>query len=185
MESELHPVDPTKRKRPVLVLATLHQFQGPRFSGFVEDASYGVLVEQCIRVREIEFVFEEAGKDHGPSIAEERSQAILGAAHYVNLDCSQDKFRKFGIAGTETEISHWIDDQDKARGKYSCQDVGEHKNREVQWLEEIQKQQFEKALVICGVGHGLSLSFRLQPQFTVELVTYLPHEKLCTRPHAE
>jgi hypothetical protein len=43
--------------RPVLLLATLHEFQGfPGFQGSVEDPSYASGIESCIRSVRIDFV---------------------------------------------------------------------------------------------------------------------------------
>ncbi len=161
--------------RSVLLLATHHKFQGPRFCGFVEDPSYKILIEMCVRVRRIDFVFEEAGK-RGPSIAEECTNSLLGPGHYLNIEPPGNALRKYGIAeDIETETGHWIDDHDKSLGKYVCQNVDAHKSREVRWLQRIDAQPFEKGLVICGVGHSLSFAFRLQTAgFSAELCTYLP-----------
>jgi hypothetical protein len=64
--------------RPVLLLATLHEFQGfPGFQGSVEDPSYASGIESCIRSVRIDFVFEEAA-GLGPSTAEQRANSLLG-----------------------------------------------------------------------------------------------------------
>ncbi len=172
--------------RHVLLLATFHQFQGPRFSGYIQDEPYRILVEKCISVRRIDLVFEEAGKRE-PSTAEESANSVLGPGHYLNMDHTRNALRKFGITeDVETETGHWIDDRDKSLGKYCCEDIGAHNGREMQWLRAIEAQQFEKGLVILGVGHSLSFAFRLHGAgFAVELCQYLPYEKLCKREHSK
>ena len=172
--------------RSVLLLATHHRFQGPHFPDFVEDKSYGILVEKCISVRRIDFVFEEAGK-RGPSSAEEFANSLIGPGHYLNIDHPRNALRKYGIReDIETTTGHWIDERDKSVGKYDCQDIDAHRSREVRWLQGIEAQQFETGLVICGVAHSLSFAFRLQKVgFIVELCSYLPDDKLCARPHVE
>ena len=172
--------------RHVLLFATFHQFQGPKFPGYIQDEPYRILIEKCISVRRIDFVFEEAGK-RGPSIAEECANSLLGPGHYLNMDHTRNALRKFGIAeDVETETGHWIDESDKSIGTYDCQNIDAHERRELRWLRGMEAGQFEKGMVICGVGHSLSFAFRLQGKgFSVELLSYLPYEKLCKRKRAK
>ncbi len=173
--------------RSVLLLATHHQFQGPKFRGYIEDTSYRVLVKTCISVRRIDFMFEEAGT-RGPSVAEECANSVLGIGRYLNMDQQRNDLRKYGIAeDVETTTSHWIDESDKSVGGYDQEHIDAHERRETRWLHGIEAKQFEKGMVICGVGHSLSFAFRLKKAgfSPVELFTYLPYQKLCTKPHAE
>jgi hypothetical protein len=69
---------------------------------------------------------------------------------------------------------------------FTTLDLGENREREKRWLQEINAQEFKKALVICGVGHSLGFAFRLQDTgFSVDFCQHLPYEKLCTKRHAE
>jgi hypothetical protein len=77
--------------RSVLLLATLHEFQGlPGFQGSVEDPSYTSGIESCICSGRIDFVFEEAS-ELGPSTAEQRANSLLGPGHYLGIDSERDK----------------------------------------------------------------------------------------------
>jgi hypothetical protein len=48
-----------------------------------------------------------------------------------------------------------------------------HTKREELWLQRMQQRKFESALVICGLVHLLSFSFRLQnAKFSVQAINY-------------
>jgi hypothetical protein len=158
--------------RSVVLLATLHEFQGlEKYPDSVDDASYAIGIESCIRSGRADFVFEE-GAELGPSTAEQRSNLILGPGHYLDIDSGRDKSNLLGgpkpICGF-TSIS-----------------VGLSKAREDVWFQKVNAQGFKKGLVICGAAHSLSFGFRLQAAgFSIELCQHLPYERLCKREHAE
>lgn len=57
--------------------------------------------------------------------------------------------------------------------------------REEEWLQRIKGREFQRALVIVGIAHSLSLQRRLsEAGFSVKLWAYEPHAKLCGRKHS-
>lgn len=158
--------------RSVVLLATLHEFQGlPKYPQSLEDAEYVRGVESCILSRRVDFIFEEAA-ELGPSLAEERSNEILGLGHYLDIDSGRAKPNPFmgpkPICGF-TSIS-----------------VGMCRTREIQWFQKVNARDFKKALLICGASHSLSFAFRLEDAgFIVEVCHHLPYEKLCKREHVK
>lgn len=168
--------------KTMLVLAVPHQLQGPNFQGYLEDPSYACLVESSLHTG-VNFVFEEvAGR--GPSIAEGLAKSLLGAGRYVDIDPSRNERQKYGIS--EGTGEGYPIDPFNSSDAYYCLSLADQRKREELWLQRIQAQHFEKGLVICGLAHCLSISFRLQSDgFSVETYNYMPYNKLCTRPHAE
>lgn len=172
--------------RSVWLLATLHQFQGPKFRDYLEDKSYRNLIEQIISRKRIDFVFEEAG-GRGPSIAEECANSLLQPGHYMDVDPPQNERREYGIPD-EMLTGGWIDrdNRSKSNDMYGRRTINVHNEREKLWLKRIVASRFERGLVICGVSHSLSFAFRLQTaEFEVDLWDYTPFQKLCVRPHVE
>ena len=162
------------------LLAVPHQLQGPNFRGYIKDSSYSQLVGDFIK-NGIDFVFEEAS-GHGPTIAEECADALLGIGHYSDIDPSRSERLTLGIAETLTGLPV---DACNSNDMYTYHYIEEHRKREELWLHKIQVQPFEKALLICGLAHILSVAFRLlSAGVSVEVNDYLPYDKLCTRPHA-
>ena len=155
--------------RSVVLLATLHEFQGlARHPDSVEDPSYASGVESFIRSGRVDFVFEEAA-ELGPSIAEQRANLILEPGHYLDIDSGREPLGGpkpiCGFTSISVELS---------------------KTREDAWFQRVNAQGFKKGLVICGAAHSLSFGFRLQVAgFSVELCQHLPYEKLCRREHAK
>jgi hypothetical protein len=158
--------------RSVILLATLHEFQGlAKYPDSIEGSDYASGIESCIRSGRVDFVFEEAA-ELGPSIAEQHSNLFLEQGHYLDIDSGRGKSNPLGgskpICGF-TSIS-----------------VGPSKTREDEWFQRVNVQQFKRGLVICGVAHSLSFAFRLQDNgFEVELCQHLPYERLCKREHVE
>ena len=166
--------------RSIQLIATLHEFQGPKFRGYIEDQSYRTMVRNF--VCGADFVFEEAAR-RSPSIAEECADSILGSGHYLDIDPPAAERPQYGIrehTGCGCPI-----DPCGSPDMYESQFVDEHRKREELWLRRIQAQNFEKGLVILGVAHGLSFAFGLQQAgICVELANYLPFNKLCFKKHA-
>jgi hypothetical protein len=172
--------------RSVVLLATLHQFQGPKFRDYVEDKSYRNLIEQIVSTKRIDFMFEEAA-GRRPSIAEECANSLLQPGQYMDVDPAQNERRQYGIPD-EMLTGGWIDrdKRSKSEDMYGRRTVNVHDEREKYWLKRILATRFERGLVICGISHSLSFAFRLQiAEFKVELWDYIPFKKLCVRSHVE
>jgi hypothetical protein len=166
--------------RSVLVLGILHELQGPDFYNYVEDRSYPKLLETAMSG--VDFVFEEAS-GQGPSIAEGAAAAILGAERYLDIDPSADERPQYGIPRV-TASGFPIDPPDSSD---SCCTVDHdaQRLREEEWVRRIKGREFQKALVIVGIAHSLSLQRRLsEAGFSVKLWAYEPHAKLCRRKHS-
>ena len=161
--------------KSVLVLGVPHQLQGPHFENHVDDPSYRVLAESLIR--NVDFVFEEAA-GQGPSIAENLVNSIRGLDHYLDVDPSGDDRPKYGI-GTIAQQNAYIDPKN-SEDMYSRLLIDEQTKREELWQSKINNQEFRKALMICGIGHGLSFAFRLIDAgfIDVECYSYIPFEKI-------
>src|SRR5665213_1521561 len=142
----------------VIVLGTLHQLQGPTFTGYTNDPSYSMLVQNLIDSEKIDFVFEEAS-GRVPSIAGKLAEP-LGSHRYLDIDPPRSERFKYDIA-EDTEHCGPIDVFESPE-TYCELVVDEHRKREELWLERLRKKEFERGLVICGIGHGLSFAFRLQ-----------------------
>jgi hypothetical protein len=156
--------------KSVDVLAVPHQLQGPGFRGYVDDPCYSTLLKE--QLFGVDFVFEEAA-GRGPSIAEELVREGYAKGHYLDIDPPANQRGEYGIASTTIDPGH-------STSWYSCQMIDEHRKREQLWLKRVENEEFRKALVICGVHHGLSFTFRLEAAGfpDVDLYDYLPFNKL-------
>ncbi|SRR5216684_9140726 len=161
--------------KSVVVLAIPHQLQGPGFQGYVDDPSYSDLVERFIR-QGLDFVFEEAA-GRTPSIAKALTESHLGGDCYMDVDPSPTERETLGIAVAGG--GDWIDPGYSA-DFYEWAIVEENRKREELWRQKVEAQHFEKALMICGLGHCLSFAFRLSSAgINVEKsYSYIPHAKL-------
>jgi hypothetical protein len=163
----------------VQLIGIPHQLQGPKFNGYVEDSSYSDWVEGFIR--RVDFVFEEAA-GRRPSVAEQHADSILKPGHYMDIDPPVSERHKYGLA--EESATGGPIDPCHSSDAYESPYVGEQIKREELWQKRIQAQKFDKGLVICGIAHSLSVAFRLQGVgMSVEVYTYIPHGKLCSRQH--
>jgi hypothetical protein len=164
--------------RFVQVLGLGHELQGPKFSGFVDNPSYRLLLSR--KIKEFDMAFEEAS-GRIPSIAGETADSLLGSGHYVDVDPGANDREKFGIP-TETVKSECIDPWD-SKDSFLHLIADAQAKREEHWVRRISEQEFSKALMICGIGHSLSITFRLVAAgFIVkDPWAYLPHYKLCSR----
>jgi hypothetical protein len=149
-------------KSSVVVLAVPHQLQGEHFQNYVDDPRYTELLKTLLFG--VEFLFEEASGQK-PSIAEKLVKAGYAKGHYSAVDRERSKFG----------ISDVTIDPGRSTGWYSCQLQDEHRKREELWLARIQAEKFEKALMICGLSHSLSFTFRLEAAgFDVDVYDYIP-----------
>jgi hypothetical protein len=166
----------------MIVLAVLHELQGPGFLGFVDVPSYRELVKELIHTG-VDFVFEEAA-GRGPSIAEDLTDSILKSGHYLDVDLPADERPQHGMAKKSVE-SVFIDPCGNHPDSCGASIVDEQEKRENFWLQRIQSEQFTKGLVVCGIAHGLSLAFRLRSAgiSVSRVLTYTPYATLCNRVH--
>jgi hypothetical protein len=167
--------------KSVTVLGVLHDLQGPHFPGYVEDPSYPMLLESLMR--EIDCVFEEAS-GLGPSIAEDLAASHLGAGHYLDVDPPRNERAKYGIPEKTTDGCPI--DPCNSPDTFAILFVDAQRLREELWIRRIEQHAFKKAIVIVGIGHSLSIAFRLIVAGIVvdQVLAYTPHQKLCQRKHA-
>jgi hypothetical protein len=159
--------------RLVIVLATHHELQGAeKRAGNVNDPLYAELLEELVEAEGLDFIFEEA-TGLGPTIAEKLSQAKLGAKRYLDVDPPRGEREKLGIP-TDTNKPFMIGTPpDAAFANWELHQV--HAKREELWIQRMMEWDFKKSLMICGLAHALSFTFRLQSaKFTVKTATYVP-----------
>jgi hypothetical protein len=164
--------------KSAIVLGVPHQIQGPGFQSYVEDQSYPIVVKALMH--EVDFVFEEAA-GHGPSIAQQL--AASRQAQYLDIDPPGDQRPLFGIE--RIVGGGWPVDPVHSAAVCECSKVEEQRKREELWLHSILSKPFQKGLVIVGLAHNLSFSFRLMANgVTVEKShQYIPYDTLCTGSH--
>jgi hypothetical protein len=162
--------------RLVVILGTTHELQNaeknPRG---VDDPQFKELLDELIAEDEIDFVFEEA-TGLGPTTAEKLS-STLGPDRYLDVDPSRGERKKFGIPeNTNAPFMLGSPVTSPPTAVFADRIFHEvHAMREKHWLQQIAKQDFKKALMICGMNHTLSFAFRLQSaNFDVKTVTYAP-----------
>lgn len=162
--------------KSVFVLGTNHRVQGsPGYPRSVPDPDYADTLRRIISEESIDFVFEEAS-GCGRTAAERLCETL--GVQYLDVDPHRAVRHEFGIVDREgmpfpDEISQE-------------QRVEEQALREALWCQRVSEQRFESALLVCGVQHTLSLVFRLRSSgFKTKYGDYIPHERLCTRPHSD
>jgi hypothetical protein len=167
--------------KSVTVLGVLHELQGPGFFNYVQDPSYPLLLKDVMRG--IDCVFEEAS-GRGPSIAEDLAASLLGAGHYIDVDPARNERAKHGIP--ETTTGGGPIDLYNSPDSYVILLMDAQRLREELWIRTIEQRSFGKAILIVGIGHSLSVAFRLIGAGIVveEVRAYTPHAKLCRRTHA-
>jgi hypothetical protein len=140
--------------RSIRVLGIAHELQGPGFQGYVEDASYHLLLKKALPG--VDRVFEEAS-GRGPSIAENLATSVLGTGRYLDVDPPQAERPKHGIP-EETAGGEPIDHMESS-DSFTWMIVDAQRKREKHWVRMIEAQSFARALLICGIGHSLSVTF--------------------------
>jgi hypothetical protein len=155
----------------VTVLATLHVVQGAeKRLGNVHDPMYVALLNQLMISEGVDFIFEEAS-GLGPTLAEKLALETLAFGHYVDIDPTRSERPDYGIPPNSSEPNMIGTPPTVAFANWQILDV--HKKREELWLERVQQHKFESALVIVGLVHLLSFSFRLQTaKFSVQAINY-------------
>ena len=155
----------------VTVLATLHVIQGAeKRLGNVYDPMYVALLNKLMDSEEVDFIFEEAS-GLGPTIAEKLALEKLGFGRYLDIDPARGERAEMGIP-VNTHEPHMIGAPPKVAFAH-WQILEVHARREELWLKRMQQQEFESALVICGLVHLLSFAFRLQiANYSVQAIDY-------------
>lgn len=161
--------------KSLVILGTFHEVQGlPGYPGSVQDPFYeDVVLADLIAYGEIDYIFEEAS-GYKPSIAAGLAKPPI---RYLDIDPSPDERPKLGVGLTKNSIPYRHDLVSCAWDIY----IEAHFKRETVWLSKLETEHFEKGLVICGINHLLSFSFRLQSSaFTMKkIVEYTPRAKVC------
>jgi hypothetical protein len=139
----------------------------------VKGVLYLPLLRQLIAEDKLDFIFEEA-TGLGPTIAQNLSLNELGANRYLDVDPSRENRERFGIPA-DTNDPLMIGSPMTIAAFYDTVFHEVHAKREVFWIREMRKQQFDKALIIVGQNHTLSFAFRLLDEnFAVKTFTYAP-----------
>jgi hypothetical protein len=162
--------------RLVVILGTTHEVQNmEKFWRRVDDPQFRQLLDILLAEDGIDFIFEEA-TGQGPTTAESLS-LTLGTNRYLDVDPPRDERKKFGIP-EDTNGHIFLGSPVASPPTAVCAERvfhEAHARREEHWLRQIMKQDFKKALMVCGQYHALSLAFRLSAaNFNVKVVTYAP-----------
>jgi hypothetical protein len=165
-----------KLGKSIVVLGTYHQITGAENGRLkVDDPDYSTLVESLISSKRLGFIFEEAS-GLGPTRAQQLA-SFSDTIGYLDIDPGREERPAFGI-GKDTADSVPIDPMG-SREMAHWHKLEEHDKREELWLQRIGTCTFEKALLICGLNHMLSMSFRLQlAGYEVEALSYEPLRKV-------
>lgn len=162
--------------RLVVILGTTHEVQNmEKFWRRVDDPQFKQLLDILLAEDGIDFIFEEA-TGQGPTTAEKLS-LTLGTNRYLDVDPPRDERKKFGIP--ENTNGHiFLGSPVASPPTAVCAERVFHEvhaKREQFWLQQITKQDFKKALMVCGQNHALSFAFRLcVANFNVKTITYAP-----------
>lgn len=168
----------------LIVLGTNHLLQGARKAPkSIIDPEYRAYISSVIDGEDMDFVLEE-GSDLGPTIAEGIANGKLGSGHYLDIDPSVEMRKALDI-GSAAHSHCWNPTANVEVYDYWVElTISEQAKREVFWLQTIQGQGFRRAMLICGHGHVLSMSFRLEGAgYSVEARAYYPEHRLCERKH--
>jgi hypothetical protein len=162
--------------RLVVVLGTTHEVQNAeKYWRRVDDPQFRALLDMLVAENGIDFIFEEA-TGLGPTDAE-RLSLTLGPDRYLDVDPPRNQREKFGIPQNTNQPIH-LGSPVASPPTAVCADRVFHEThgkREEFWLQQITKQDFKKALMICGQNHTLSFAFRLRAEnFDVKTITYAP-----------
>jgi hypothetical protein len=138
--------------------------------GNLHDPIYVALLNKLMTSEGVDFVFEEAS-GLGPTLAEKLTLEELGFGRYLDIDPARGEGAEFGISVSSSE-PNMIGSPPKV-GFANWQLLEVHAKREELWMKRMQQREFESALVICGLVHLLSFSFRLQTaKFSVQAIDY-------------
>jgi hypothetical protein len=159
--------------RLVVILGTTHELQNaeknPRK---IDDPQYRELLELLLAEDGIDFIFEEA-TGLGPTTAEKLAPR---PNRYLDVDPPRDQRETFGIPENTNEHIFLGSPVTSPPTAVCAERVFHevHAIREKFWLQEMMRQDFRKALMICGMNHTLSFAFRLRDaNFDVKTITYV------------
>lgn len=162
--------------RLVVVFGTTHELQnGEKYGRSVDDPHFRKLLDMLVVEDQIDFIFEEA-TGLGPTTAEKLT-LTWGPDRYLDVDPPRCDREKFGIPENTNEPIPLGSPFSVPPIAVSADRVFHeaHARREEHWLRQIMKQDFKKALMVCGQNHALSLGFRLRgANFDVKTVTCAP-----------
>jgi hypothetical protein len=162
--------------RLVVVLGTTHELQnGENNPRKIDDPQYRELLDLLIAEDGIDFIFEESG-GLGPTTSQELSLK-WGPNRYLDVDPPREERLKFGIPENTNEHIFLGSPVATPPTAVTADRIFHeaHAIREKFWLQQITKQDFKKALMICGQNHTLSFAFRLcAANFDVKTITYAP-----------
>jgi hypothetical protein len=162
--------------RLVVVLGTTHELQNAeKYWRRVDDPHFRKLLGMLVAEDGIDFIFEEATA-LGPTTAEKLA-LTWGPDRYLDVDPPRDERLKFGIPENTNEPIPLGSPFESPPIAVSADRIFHeaHAKREEVWLQQITKQDFKKALMICGQNHALSFAFRLRgANFEVKTITCAP-----------
>jgi hypothetical protein len=127
-------------------------------------------------------VFEEA-TGRSPSVAESLLKRRIPQPHYVDIDPTPEERRILGIS--EHSSGGAAIAPASSPDVYEYVTLDDQIKRETEWLRRISATKFEKALIICGLSHSLSIAFKLRSAGIAvrEVYTYIPYSLLCPMRH--
>lgn len=162
--------------RLVVVLGTTHELQNAeKYWRSVDDPHFKSLLKMLVAEDGIDFIFEEA-TGLGPTTAEKLA-LTWGPDRYLDVDPPPCDREKFGIPENTNEPIPLGSPFDFPPVAVSADRVFHeaHAKREEHWLRQIMKQDFKKALMVCGQNHALSFAFRLRAaNFDIKTFTCAP-----------
>jgi hypothetical protein len=161
----------------MVVLGTCHEIQGfDKSPGLkFEDPDFPKVLDQIIQSKHPRLIFEEAGSV-GPSTAERIATAQQ--MEYIDVDPGPEERKKLGILDTHDCLP--VDLLGGSQESLCWHELKAHEVREQVWLRKVREQAFESALLICGLNHMLSMSFRLRNEgIEVEAAAYEPRRLIC------
>jgi hypothetical protein len=164
------------KQHSFFVLGTNHRLQGsPNYPKSVVDPDYERAIAEIISADSVDFIFEEASGCGRTTLA--RLAEKLGLP-YLDVDPHPSLAAQFGIVDAAGDA---FPDNISPEQK-----VDEDALREELWRKRICGESFQSGLLVCGFLHTLSVSFRLRSfGFRLKFASYVPHERLCTRPHCD
>jgi hypothetical protein len=166
--------------RTVILLGTSHRVQGAeKRNSNIKDPDYEALVRQLWQTFAIDFLFEEAS-GLGPTFAEKFALREMGPGRYKDIDPSAEYRKKLGITETSKDYRIGSANLDTGHWGYGREElIDAQEQRESFWLPFIRKQEFSRALLICGHAHLLSFAFRLKGEnFDARAYSYMPYKLL-------
>ena len=146
---------------------------------YIDDPSYRRYLEDQLRPKLFDFVFEEAS-ECGPTIAEDVATTLLGQGHYLDVDPHPDNRASFGIPALRNSYTPIIPYEPGNGDFVQHEDLEGQEKCEELWVRRVKEQSFNWALFICGYLHSLSLSFRLRSAgiSVTQVGIYMPFHKL-------